>query len=236
MSYAAAMQRFRSFGMPYQGPEGMYSFLGRSLKPHEKVIVCSSSNDPAGACAEIKGAVEALGAEPLIWGKDLRWKTLLRMTFESRAEIIIGSAKSILSLAKLAKVNQIPLNIYNAIVIGAEASEWMLSSIAKFLDCRVFRCRSHEDLVKEWLPDKQASDSADNKAGGNLADYLMRWGSILDCNVYRGVSGLVMEIVCFRGEKLPVLPGCAKLVLRNWNPETDEPLPVVSSDELTESH
>ena len=34
---------------------------------------------------------------------------------------------------------------------------------------------------------------------------------------------LEMEIVCFPGEKLPKLPSAAKLVVRPYNPKTDEP-------------
>ena len=38
-----------------------------------------------------------------------------------------------------------------------------------------------------------------------------------------GIYGLELEIVKFPGEKLPKLPDCAKLILRSWNPELDEP-------------
>ncbi len=51
------------------------------------------------------------------------------------------------------------------------------------------------------------------------------WGSILDCRLANTGCGLEMELVVFPGEKLPKLPACAKLVLRAWNPEQDEPFP-----------
>ena len=58
-----------------------------------------------------------------------------------------------------------------------------------------------------------------------LAHQLLSWTSVLDCHLKRGECGLEIEIVCFQGEKLPVIPTAAKLQIRNWNPQTDEPLP-----------
>lgn len=51
------------------------------------------------------------------------------------------------------------------------------------------------------------------------------WTSILDCRMARTGYGLELEIVTFPGEKLPKLPSCAKLVIRNWDPEHDMPFP-----------
>ena len=58
-----------------------------------------------------------------------------------------------------------------------------------------------------------------------LGAKLHMWTSILDCRLSRTEFGLELEIVTFPGEKLPKLPSCAKLVVRNWNPETDIPFP-----------
>ncbi len=49
------------------------------------------------------------------------------------------------------------------------------------------------------------------------------WGSILDCKLIHTGRGLELELVVFPGEKLPKIPSCAKLLVRAWNPETDEP-------------
>ena len=38
-----------------------------------------------------------------------------------------------------------------------------------------------------------------------------------------------IEVVTFQGEKLPKLPSAAKLVIRSWDPQTDEPLLHASS-------
>lgn len=56
-----------------------------------------------------------------------------------------------------------------------------------------------------------------------LGQFLHSWTSILDCRLSKGEYGLEIEIVCFPGEKLPKLPSAAKLVVRPWNPKTDEP-------------
>lgn len=51
------------------------------------------------------------------------------------------------------------------------------------------------------------------------------WGSILDCKMTNTGYGLELELVVFPGEKLPRFPSCAKLLVRAWNPESDEPFP-----------
>lgn len=56
-----------------------------------------------------------------------------------------------------------------------------------------------------------------------LGQYLQSWTSILDCCVSKSESGLEIEIVCFPGEKLPKLPTSAKLIVRPWDPQNDEP-------------
>ena len=56
-----------------------------------------------------------------------------------------------------------------------------------------------------------------------LAQQLQAWTSILDCYIAKTESGLEVEIVCFPGEKLPKLPTAAKLVVRPYNPKSDEP-------------
>lgn len=58
-----------------------------------------------------------------------------------------------------------------------------------------------------------------------LGESFHYWGSILDCKLTNTGYGLELELVVFPGEKLPQFPNCAKLVVRAWNPETDEPFP-----------
>lgn len=56
-----------------------------------------------------------------------------------------------------------------------------------------------------------------------LGQQLQSWTSVLDCRLNKGESGLEIEIICFAGEKLPKLPTAAKLIIRPWNPKSDEP-------------
>lgn len=58
-----------------------------------------------------------------------------------------------------------------------------------------------------------------------LGQMLHSWTSILDCRIAKSEYGLELELVTFPGEKLPKLPSAAKLVIRPWDPETDEPFP-----------
>jgi len=58
-----------------------------------------------------------------------------------------------------------------------------------------------------------------------LGEQLHQWTSVLDCRLSKTGYGIELEIVTFPGEKLPKLPSCAKLVIRNWNPELDMPFP-----------
>lgn len=56
-----------------------------------------------------------------------------------------------------------------------------------------------------------------------LGEGLHYWSSILDCRLEKSEYGLEVELVVFPGEKLPKLPTAAKLIIRPFNPETDEP-------------
>ena len=58
-----------------------------------------------------------------------------------------------------------------------------------------------------------------------LAESFHYWGSILDCKLANTGYGLELELTVFPGEKLPKFPNCAKLVVKAFNPESDEPYP-----------
>ncbi len=60
-------------------------------------------------------------------------------------------------------------------------------------------------------------------AFADLWESFHHWGSILDCRMNKSENGLEVELVVFPGEKLPKIPSCAKLLVRAWNPEADEP-------------
>ena len=56
-----------------------------------------------------------------------------------------------------------------------------------------------------------------------LGRELLSWTSVLDTRFHNGESGLEVEMVVFKGEKMPPMPQCAKLVIRNWDTEKDVP-------------
>lgn len=57
-----------------------------------------------------------------------------------------------------------------------------------------------------------------------ISEELLYWNSILECSVIKSEMGLELEVICFRGEKMPKLPSCARLLVRAWEPEKDAPL------------
>ena len=74
------------------------------------------------------------------------------------------------------------------------------------------------------LMDIDTNNGIDPKLS-QLGESFHYWGSILDCKLSNTGCGLEIELVVFPGEKLPKFPSCAKLVVRAWNPESDEPFP-----------
>lgn len=67
-----------------------------------------------------------------------------------------------------------------------------------------------------------------------LEDRFLVWSSILDYRMEQTESGLALELVVFPGESLPVIPSCAKLRIRPWDPEKDVPFCMQELDKLAE--
>jgi len=67
------------------------------------------------------------------------------------------------------------------------------------------------------------TDNGDYENISKITDELHQWSSILDCQIDKTEYGLVLELVVFKGEKLPKLPSAAKLTVRSFDPDTDEP-------------
>lgn len=63
----------------------------------------------------------------------------------------------------------------------------------------------------------------DDPARKILEERLLAWSSILDYRVEKTPFGTSLELVVFQGEPLPQIPDCAKLLIRPWDPERDEP-------------
>ena len=273
--------------------EYLAEHLGKFLKPQERVMLAFREHKKGNISWLMEQAALRINVEPVIWGPDHRWSTLLRQTFHSRASAVIGMPLVILGLTKLKKQNKTPLPIRKVVTLGYPCLGWVADGIVKGLDCEVGGCFSiysegivagfacgHSwgfhlwdafygvDIVDAWgnsLPDGALgrlvlypkSDPSvrvelgdmgrigvedcdcgsktrrvlDLELGDNvdpdlyqLSQELLAWTSILDCRLAKTESGLEVEIVCFPGEKLPKLPNAAKLVVRNYDPKTDEPL------------
>ncbi len=86
------------------------------------------------------------------------------------------------------------------------------------LESGVCPCGNHTPRLTDFRGEKNA-----DPALSALQERLLSWTSILDYRAARTEAGLELEIVRFPGQRLPELPNCAKLVVRDWNPKQDMP-------------
>ncbi len=268
--------------------------LDAYLLPGERVLLCFLDQSEGSLSDLMEQAIIRSGAEPVVWGPDHRWKTLLRLAFSNRVTAIIGPPLVVLGLTKICKHRQTPLYVRKVITASYPSLDWMIDGIQVGMDCEAGGCFSldetgvvagfacgqslgvhlREDIYGVDITDSSGNPIPDGTQGeivlylksdpslrlsvgdtavkaaqpcrcgspsGRLLDMypgrnlepdlldlgqmLQSWTSILDCRLAKGECGLEMEIVCFQGEKLPKLPTAAKLILRPWDPETDEPFP-----------
>jgi phenylacetate-coenzyme A ligase PaaK-like adenylate-forming protein len=120
--------------------EYLKKHLCRFIRAHERVLICFPIEQENSLGMLMERSVRELGAQPVIWGPDFRWKTLLRLAFSSKARVIIGSPVALLGLSKLSKVTGTPLSVRNVVVAGYPSKEWMIDGIKKGLDCEVWGC------------------------------------------------------------------------------------------------
>lgn len=123
--------------------EATVSYLAGNLeflKKNERVLICFPGNVRCSTANLFAKAVERCGAIPISWEGDMRWKTLLRLAFSSRASTMIGPPLILLGLSKLARANNTPLNIRNAVTAGYPCARWMIEGIKKCLDCVIWGC------------------------------------------------------------------------------------------------
>lgn len=266
--------------------------LGKFLKPRECVMLAFREHKEGNISWLMEQAALRIDVEPVIWGPDHRWSTLLRQAYFSRVSAVIGSPMVILGLMKLKRNNNTPLPIRKVVTSGYPCPQWMIDGIVKGLDCELGGCfgigesgivagfacghswgvHLRQDVFSAEIVDAEGnplpkdqrgeivlyprqarelrlslgdsgriasakcgcgSDSIrllDMELGSNidrdlytLGQDLLLWTSILDCRIRKGEYGLELEIVCFAGEKLPKFPTAAKLVVRAFDPKTDEP-------------
>ena len=110
------------------------------LKKGDKVLICFQDHEENSIGFLMEQAVIRCGAVPVLWGEDLRWKTLLRLAFSSRAGTVIGPPLIVLGLTKLARYNATPLYIRNVVTAGYPCLDWMIDGIISGLDCDTWGC------------------------------------------------------------------------------------------------
>lgn len=116
------------------------SHLAALVAPGDPVLICFQDVGEEGLSGLMKQAVKACGGRPVLWGRDRRWKTLLRLAFTSRAATIIGSPLLLLGLSKLKRANGTPLAIRNVVITGYPCFPWMIDGIVRGFDCREWGC------------------------------------------------------------------------------------------------
>lgn len=112
------------------------------LKQGDRVLVCFPAEKPQDLGALFVEGIRRVGGVPVLWGPDLRWKTLLRLAFSHRASAVIGPPMLVLGLAKLAKATNTPLNIRHAVTAVYPCPDWMIDGIIRELDCGTWGCFS----------------------------------------------------------------------------------------------
>lgn len=265
--------------------------LKKFLRPGDKLMICFDNHEPNNIGELLAQAANQIGVTPLI-PEDLRWKTLMKLAFRSRATAITAPPFVVLGLTKLARHTQTPLYFRNVVTVGYRCSNWIIEGIQKGLDCQVWGCYgpgsgpmvggftcNKEAVIhlRDDLFDFEITDAAQNPlpdgesgyvvitpkdqpelryhtaecakmrrtpckcgctsallmdmySGEDVDEYeeqlgrtLMLWTSVLDCRFRHGRYGFEIELVMIPGQKLPPLPECGARVIRDWNPDKDEP-------------
>ena len=113
--------------------------MRKFLNPGEKIIICFSDRESGNIGALLARAANRIGVTAL-FPEDLRWKTLLKLAFRSRAVAISAPPFVVLGLTKLSRYTKTPLFFRNVITVGYRCSNWIIEGIQKGLDCQVWGC------------------------------------------------------------------------------------------------
>lgn len=224
-----------------QGPDALEKTLayltghmGTFVRKQERVLICFPDRGEGSIGSLMAQAVRRLGGEPIFWGPDDRWKTLLRQAFVTRATAIVGTPLIVLGLSKLAKATGTPLFIESVLLTGYPSLDWMIDGIQRGLDCRIWGCLGIGDSLNVGGFSCQCS------SGVHLRDDVYEV-EILDNNgspVPAGEAGNVT--FCLKGrpelrlrgreharlETAPCACGCAapRLMDITWSTDVDESL------------
>ena len=119
--------------------------LGKFLKRGEHLMLAFREHTEDNISGLLEEAAKRVEVIPVVWGPDHRWNTLLRQTYQSRANAVIGSPLVILGLMKLKKNSNTPLPIRKVITVGYPCLDWVAEGITEGLDCEVGGCFSVDE-------------------------------------------------------------------------------------------
>ena len=132
-------QAMRTPEMLEQSIEYLAQSMKKFLRPGDKLMLCFATNEPDNIGELLSRAAQRIGVKVLV-PEDLRWKTILKLAFSSRATAISAPPFVVLGLTKLARHTQTPLFFRNVITVGYRCSNWIIEGIQKGLDCQVWGC------------------------------------------------------------------------------------------------
>ena len=113
--------------------------LKKFLQPGDDILICFDNHEANNIGDLLTQAAKKIGVKALI-PEDLRWKTILKLAFRSRATAISAPPFVVLGLTKLARHTNTPLYFHNVITVGYRCTNWIIEGIQKGLDCQVWGC------------------------------------------------------------------------------------------------
>ena len=113
--------------------------LKKFLQPGDDILICFDNHEANNIGDLLEQAAKKIGVKALI-PEDLRWKTILKLAFRSRATAISAPPFVVLGLTKLARHTNTPLYFHNVITVGYRCTNWIIEGIQKGLDCQVWGC------------------------------------------------------------------------------------------------
>ena len=154
--------------------------MSKFLRPGDKIMICFDNHEPDNIGDLLARAAQRIGVTVLL-PDDLRWKTILKLAFSSRASAISAPPFVVLGLTKLARHTNTPLYFRNVVTVGYRCSNWIIEGIQKGLDCQTWGCYGPGSgpLVSGFTCNKEAvihlrDDLFDfeilDSSGGVLAD------------------------------------------------------------------
>lgn len=132
-------QSMRTPEMLEQSVDYLAENMRKFLRPGDKLMICFDNHEPDNIGDLLARAARKIGVTVLV-PEDLRWKTLLKLAFSSRAAAISAPPFVVLGLTKLARHTNTPMYFRNVITVGYRCSNWIIEGIQKGLDCQTWGC------------------------------------------------------------------------------------------------